>query len=72
MTYEITTKKAPTMSKIGKGQKILKLLLPQLSKDMQKTLATLLFDSLASHLSETEFMYPDLTWKEICGIHRAK
>lgn len=52
------------MPKIGKGQKILKLLLPQLSKDMQKTLATLLFDSLASHLSETEFMYPDLTWKE--------
>ena len=39
---------------------------------LQKTLATLLFDSLASHLSETEFMYPDLTWKEICGIHRAK
>ena len=47
------------MSKIGKGQEILKLLLPQLSKDMQKTLATLLFDSLASHLSGTEFMYPD-------------
>lgn len=60
------------MSKIGKGQEILKLLLPQLSKDMQKTLATLLFDSLASHLSETEFMYPDLTWKEICGIRHAK
>lgn len=38
------------MPKIGKGQEILKLLLPQLSKDMQKTLATLLFDSLASHL----------------------
>lgn len=72
MTYNITAKKAPTMSKIGKGQEILKLLLPQLSKDMQKALATLLFDSLASHLSETEFMYPDLTWKEICGIRRAK
>ena len=72
MTYDITTKTAPAMPKIGKGMEILKLLLPQLSKDMQETIAPLLFDSLASHLSETEFMYPDLTWKEICGIHRAK
>lgn len=48
------------MPKIGKGQKILKLLLPQLSKDMQKALATLLFDSLASHLSETYVSGPYL------------
>lgn len=68
MTYDITTKTAPAMPKIGKGMEILKLLLPQLSKDMQETIAPLLFDSLASHMSETEFMYPDLTWKEICGM----
>lgn len=68
MTYDITTKTAPAMPKIGKGLEILKLLLPQLSKDMQETIAPLLFDSLASHMSGTEFMYPDLTWKEICGM----
>ena len=68
MTYDITTKTAPAMPKIGNGLEILKLLLPQLSKDMQETIAPLLFDSLASHMSETEFMYPDLTWKEICGM----
>ena len=39
MTYDITTKTAPAMPKIGKGMEILKLLLPQLSKDMQETVA---------------------------------
>ena len=68
MIYDITLPIAPAMPKIGKGMEILKLLLPQLSKDMQESIAPLLFDSLASHISEAEFMYPDLTWKEICGL----
>ncbi len=37
------------MSKIGKGQEILKLLLPQLSKDMQKTLVLRYFLTLWHH-----------------------
>lgn len=56
------------MPKLGKDLAIVKLLLSQVSKDMQDILAPLLFDSLASHISGTAFMYPDLTWKEICGL----
>ena len=56
------------MYNLGKGLEILNLLLPQLSKDMREAIAPLLFEALASHISETEFMYPDLTWKELCGL----
>ena len=52
------------MHNLGIGLEILNLLLPQLSKDMREAIAPLLFEALASHISETEFMYPDLTWKE--------
>ena len=52
------------MYNLGKGLEILNLLLPQLSKDMREAIAPLLFEALASHISETEFMYLDLTWKD--------
>ena len=68
MIYNITKPIAPAMPKLGKDLAIVKLLLSQVSKDMQEILAPLLFDSLASHISGTAFMYPDLTWKEICGL----
>lgn len=68
MIYDITKPIAPVMPKLGKDLAIVKLLLSQVSKDMQEILAPLLFDSLASHISGTAFMYPDLTWKEICGL----
>lgn len=68
MIYDITKPIAPAMPKLGKDLAIVKLLLSQVSKDMQDILAPLLFDSLASHISGTAFMYPDLTWKEICGL----
>lgn len=68
MIYDITKPIAPAMPKLGKDLAIVKLLLSQVSKDMQEILAPLLFESLASHISGTAFMYPDLTWKEICGL----
>lgn len=68
MIYDITKPIAPAMPKLGKDLAIVKLLLSQVSKDMQEILAPLLFDSLASHISGTAFMYPDLTCKEICGL----
>ena len=68
MIYDITKPIAPAMPKLGKDLAIVKLLLSQVSKDMQEILAPLLIDSLASHISGTAFMYPDLTWKEICGL----
>lgn len=68
MIYDITKPVAPAMPKLGKDLAIVKLLLSQVSKDMQEPLAPLLLDSLASNISGTEFMYPDLTWKELCGL----
>lgn len=68
MIYDITKPIAPAMPKLGKDLAIVKLLLSQVSKDMQEPLAPLLLDSLASNISGTEFMYPDLTWKELCGL----
>lgn len=68
MIYDITKPVAPAMPKLGKDLAIVKLLLSQVSKDMQEPLAPLLLDSMASNISGTEFMYPDLTWKELCGL----
>ena len=28
----------------------------------------MLFPVLGAHISDAEFQYPDLIWKEICGI----
>ena len=44
-----------------------KILLSQVSKDMHAPLIPMLFPILAAHVSGSEFQYPDLTWKELCG-----
>lgn len=68
MKYNITTKAAPKMPKLGKGTECIKLLTGQTSKDMHEPVVPLLFPSLAAHVSGAEFQYPDNTWKEVCGI----
>lgn len=68
MTYDITKKTAPAMPNLGKGLEFVKLALSQISPDMREPIAPTLFDAAAAHISETEFMYPDLTWKELCGM----
>ena len=68
MKYDITTNKAPKMPNLGKGTECIKLLLSQASKDMHEPLVPMLFPILGAHLSGTEFQYPDLTWKEMCGM----
>ena len=45
----------------------LKILLSQVSKDMHAPLIPMLFPILGAHVSGSEFQYPDLTWKELCG-----
>ena len=56
------------MPKLGKGTECIKLLLSQTSKDMHEPLVPMLFPSLGAHISGTDFQYPDLTWKEPCGM----
>ena len=68
MKYDITKHSAPKMPTLGKGTECIKLLLSQTSKDMHEPLVPMLFPVLGAHISGAEFMYPDLSWKEPCGM----
>ena len=68
MKYDITKQTAPKMPTLGKGTECIKLLISQASKDMHEPLVPMLFPSLGAHVSGAEFMYPDYSWKEVCGL----
>ena len=68
MRYDISKHKAPEMPNLGKGTECIKLLLSQASKDMYEPLVPMFFPVLGAHVSGAEFQYPDLTWKEMCGL----
>ena len=67
MRYDISKATAPAMPKLGKGTECIKILLSQASKDMYEPLVPMFFPVLGAHVSGSEFQYPDLTWKELCG-----
>ena len=67
MTYDIRKSVAPAMSQPGKGTECIKLLLSQVSKDMHEPLVPMFFPILGAHISVVEFLYSDLSWKELCG-----
>ena len=68
MKYDITKQSAPKMPILGNGTECIKLLLSQTSKDMHEPLVPMLFPVLGAHISGAEFQYPDLSWKEPCGL----
>ena len=68
MKYDISKASAPKMPGLGRGTECIKILLSQVSKDMQEPLVPMLFPILGAHISGTEFLYPDQTWKETCGM----
>ena len=68
MRYDISKQTAPSMPRLGKGTECIKILLSQVSKDVREPLVPMLFPILGAHISGTEFQYPDLTWKELCGM----
>ncbi len=68
MRYDISKASAPKMPTLGKGTECLQILLSQASKDMHEPLVPMFFPILGAHISGTEFQYPDLTWKEPCGM----
>ena len=68
MKYDISKATAPAMPNLGKGTECIKILLSQASKDMHEPLVPMLFPSLGAHISGAEFQYPDLSWKEMCGM----
>ena len=67
MNYDITKPQAPKMPSLGNGTECIKILLSQASKDMHEALVPMFFPILGAHMSDVEFQYPDLTWKETCG-----
>ena len=68
MRYDISKPTAPKMPYLGKGTECIKILLSQASKDMYEPLVPMFFPVLGAHISGAEFQYPDLTWKELCGM----
>lgn len=68
MKYEISKATAPAMPNLGKGTECIKLLLSQASKVMHEPLVPMFFPVLGAHMSGTEFMYPDNSWKEPTGM----
>ena len=56
------------MPRRGTGTELVKLLLTQVSKDMREPIVPMIFPVLGAHLSGVEFQYPDLSWKEPCGM----
>ncbi|WP_155950156.1 hypothetical protein [Prevotella sp. P6B4] len=68
MKYEISKATAPAMPNLGKGTECIKLLLSQASKMMHEPFLPMFFPVLGAHMSGTEFMYPDNSWKEPCGM----
>jgi hypothetical protein len=67
MRYDITKNVAPAIPTLGKGTECIKILLSQVSKDMHEPLVPMFFPILGAHVSGAEFLYPDNTWKEMCG-----
>ena len=68
MRYNILKTTSPKMPNLGRGTESLKILLSQASKDMYDPLVPMFFPILGAHMSGAEFQYPDLTWKELCGM----
>lgn len=68
MNYNFFIQAEPKMPTLRKGTECIKLLLSQTSKDMHSPLAPMIPAILASHISGTEFQYPDNSWKETCGM----
>ena len=68
MRYDISKATAPAMPKLGKGTECIKILLSQVSDNMQEPFVPMLFPALGAHISGTEFQYPDNSWKEPTGM----
>ena len=56
------------MPNLGKGTECIKILLSQVSGNMQEPMVPMFFPILGAHISGTEFQYPDFSWKEPTGM----
>jgi hypothetical protein len=56
------------MPALGRGTECIKILLSQVSVNMQEPMVPMFFPVLGAHISGTEFQYPDNSWKEMTGM----
>ena len=56
MKYDISKASAPKMPELGRGTECIKILLSQVSKDMQEPLVPMLFPILGAHISDYKFL----------------
>ena len=68
MKYDISKTSAPKMPALGRGTECIKILLSQVSVNMQEPMVPMFFPVLGAHISGTEFQYPDNSWKEMTGM----
>ena len=68
MKYDISKPSAPKMPALGRGTECIKILLSQVSENMQEPMVPMFFPILGAHISGTEFQYPDYSWKEPTGM----
>ena len=68
MKYDISKPTTPQMPALGNGTEIVKLIQSEVSKDMRQAIVPMIFPIIGAHVSNTEFQYPDQTWKEPCGM----
>ena len=68
MKYDITKSQSPPMPKLKKGTECIQNLLSQVSKDMHEPIILMLFPILVAHMSNSQFLYLDLSWKEPTGM----
>ena len=65
MSYDLFSLKAPMMPTVPKTAKIIDLLTKNVSKDMREPIVPLLFPLLGSRISDTKFLYPAMSYKEL-------
>ena len=68
MRYDISSNTAPAMPNLGRGTECIKLLLSQASAEMHEPFVPMFFPIFGAHISDTEFQYPDNSWKEPTGM----
>ena len=68
MKYYMFSRTAPAIPKPSKVTESCKFLLSQASKGMHEMLVPMFFPILGAHICAVEFQYPNLIWKESCGI----
>ena len=66
MRYDISKASAPKMPNLGKGTECIKILLSQVSKDVQEPLVPMLFPILEAHLPVGKNQPKGFKWKDFC------